>query len=352
MIVIAEDRASHRVGVQIAVASIARHCPGADVVLHCPWADERFEEWARDRGVSTLHRSGVPRGAGWNVKPSLLLQHLRAGHDEVVWVDADVLTHRDWRPLLAGVGEDVLVATEETYWGQAQGGTHRTRAWGLEVGRSMPRTVNTGLVRVTSAHVELLEAWAAMLQEPTYREAQQQDWTRRPLHLLGDQEVLTALLGSAQFAAVPLRLLRQGVEIAQCYGPAGFTPRDRLTAALPGRSVPPLVHAMGVKPWERRARSGALGKLRSRYEEMHSLTSPYAVLAAAYRDELLADTSWMPRLPLGRGGERAASLAELPLATVDHAVRAARRVLGIGRYEIATDLRDVGAPSPSPLRSR
>ena len=335
MLVIAEDRASHQVGVEIAVVSALHHAPGTEVHLHCPWAGEEFRAWAHRAGVAQVHTTPVEGASGWDVKPTLLLHHLERTDGPVFWLDSDVVVARDWRPLLAGDGPDVLVATEETAWGQQLGGTHRTRSRGLEVGRPLPTTVNTGFLRVSTDHVPLLEAWRSLLADPAYAAAQQGPWQQRPLHLLGDQEVLTALLGSREFAHVPLHLLRQGVDIAQCYGPAGFTPAARLRAALPGGRVPALVHAMGVKPWEQRRHDGsALGRARRTYEQAHSRWSPYTAVAAAHRDEVGADGAWLPRLSPGRGADARALLAELPLALVDHSVRTVRRRMGIARYEV------------------
>ena len=330
MLVIAEDRASHRVGVEIAVVSLRRHVPDVEVHLHCPWADDEFRAWAHRAGVAALHTDPVEGARGWDVKPSLLLHHLERSSGPVFWLDSDIVVARDWQPLLIADGPGVLVATEETAWGQQLGGTHRTRSWGLEVGRSMPTTVNTGFLRVDPGHAELLEAWRSLLADPSYSAAQRGPWQRRPLHLLGDQEVLTALLGSREFSHVPIHLLRQGIDIAQCYGPAGFTPADRLRAALPGGRVPALVHAMGLKPWEARRHDGSvLSRARYSYERAHSRWSPYTAVAAAHRDEVGPDTAWLPRAQ--RSGTRAV-LAELPLALVDHSVRTVRRRLGIARY--------------------
>jgi hypothetical protein len=332
VIVISEDRRSHRSGVELALLSLQRHVPGAGVTLNCPWADAEFEDWALRAGATAVRRDRVEGLTGWDVKPAILLDHLARGEQEVVWLDADVLTHGDWLRLVRDVPAGTVVGTEETYWGQAQGGTHRTRAWGLEVGRSLPRTVNTAVVRVTPEHVELLEAWRRMLADPEYRRAQSRPWNERPLHHLGDQEVFTALLGAREFADVPLHLLRQGVDIAQCYGPAGWTPGDRVRAVVSGGGLPPLVHAMGRKPWERRREaSGALGRARGVWERLHLTTSPYVVAAGAYRDDLPSVPGWLPN---GGSGPTRAALLELPLAAVDHGVRAARARLGVGRYRI------------------
>lgn len=339
MIIIAEDRPKHRVGVEIATLSLRRHCPDAELHLHCPWADDDFRRWALSLGVAEVHTAGVTGATGWNVKPTLLLEHLKAGHPSVTWLDADTVTHRDWRPRLGPEGA-ALVATEETFWGQEQGGTHRTVAWDLPVGRALARTVNTGLLRVGQEHIELLDSWASMLAAPTYLEAQQRPWHQRPLHLLGDQEVLTALLGSRRFSDLPIHLLRQGVDIAQCYGPAGYTPGARLRAVATRAGVPPLIHAMGVKPWEaRRTREGFTGRARSHYEALHSLTSPYTIVASTYKDLIPSETPWLRYRPASTRNDIGASLTELPLAMFDHGVRQLRRGLRIGRYKV------VGRPS-------
>ena len=145
------------------------------------------------------------------------------------------------------------------------------------------------------------------------------------MHLVGDQEVLTALLGSARFAGVPLHLLRQGVDIAQCSGPAGYSPGARVRRALAGEE-PALIHAMGRKPWEAAALPGARGA----YERLHAAQSPYTLAARRYAAELDEPAQW-----LGRSrsrGPAALSLAEYPLAVFDTAVRRARAALGIARF--------------------
>ena len=50
----------------------------------------------------------------------------------------------------------------------------RAAAWSLETGRILDEAVNTCVLRVTSAHQELLAQWKRMLQRPEYVAAQAQ----------------------------------------------------------------------------------------------------------------------------------------------------------------------------------
>lgn len=340
LICLSEDRASHLVGLKLALLSLVRHCPDARLVAHVPGAGEALATWFDARVPTGELVTDPVQDAGWNVKPGLLLHHLGRGEDEVVWFDADVVCHDDWRRLLWGAGPETLVATEETVRGQHLGGAHRTRAWGLPVGRSMPTTVNTGLVRVSAAHEPLLRAWQRMLRDPAYQQAQRDDWQARPIHLLGDQEVLTALLGSQDFADVPVQLLRQGVDIAQCFGPSGYDPADRLRMTLAGE-VPPLLHAMGPKPWQQPARASrdarpasvpeAARSARDALVRRHHDTSPYTLAAAGLRAGLDEPAPWLPDRP-GPASAATVNCAELPLAVFDAVVRRVRARLGIARY--------------------
>jgi hypothetical protein len=337
-VLVFDTRPEAQIGVRLAVASLRRHLPAAQVWVAVPDAPEALLRWLRDQPRVVVREAGHHAGMRWEAKPTLLLEAL-AEVPEVLWFDSDIVATAELGPLVLGDAEDVLVATEETAYGQAQGGAHRTSAWGLPVGRSLPTTVNTGIVRATRHHVGLLEAWRALLATPEFVDAQARPWHERPLHVLSDQEVLTALLGSADFAAVPLRLLRRGTDIAQCFGPAGFTPLERLR----DRTLPPLVHAMGHKPWappDPAWASSASGRLRTCYDRAHCELEPYGWVAEGYADEVGDDLSWA-RTRHATARVMAALTRdhpvyrELPLAVVDAAVRTARRRLSIGRFEVA-----------------
>ncbi len=345
LVCIYDDRADALDAVKIAVASIRTHEPQLAVSVGLAAASFEVREWFEMRGVELT--VGQDLGArGWDVKPGLLLSRLAQGAGQVLWWDSDVVASGPFRHLFEAEPADVLVATEDTYWGQEQGGDQRTRAWGWTPGRRLAATVNTGLLRVSMTHRPLLEAWRDALSDPRYVAAQRTDMLKRPLHLLGDQEVLTALLGSTRFADLPVHLLRRGVDVAQCFGPAGYRVTERVHGLRTGAGLPPLVHATNPKPWrvlsESRPgmlRSRSLGQARAAYEALHAELSPYTVVARQYGSEL-ADADWLRvRSRAGRLLSRLpgppAIVPELPVAAFDAAVRILRRRLRIGRYELA-----------------
>lgn len=113
----------------------------------------------------------------------------------------------------------------------------------------------------------------------------------RPLWYFGDQDVLAALLSSADFADVDVHLLRQGRDIVQLLGPEGWSVRDRLAQCF--RPGPPLVHAQGRKPWvEPDPQRAAWARW---FERLQAELSVYTLAANRYRDEVGVDMPWLRR---------------------------------------------------------
>jgi len=347
IVCIYEDRPKYLIGVKLTVLSLARHCPDLPVIISCPQPPATFRQWAEVQPNVKLLAEDDLAEVGWNVKPTILLRRLNEGHSEVVWIDSDIIVNRDFRQRLQHLSDDTVIATQEDYWGQYQGGSHRTVAWGLKPSRTFPTTINTGIVRVTPHHVELLKAWQAMLNDPTYIQASTAPYYDRPLHMLGDQEVLTALLGSIEFSHVPVEMLKRGTDIAQCYGPAGYTPTERLQTLLKGQGLPALVHSMGRKPWEMAlspaeiwsSQESLKKRLRTYYEHIHLELSPYTSIARQYRQQIEEDAPWMdvltfPARLLAVLSAGHPTLQGLPLALFDAGVRHTRRLLGIARYRL------------------
>jgi hypothetical protein len=318
-----ESRPFDLTGAKLLLLSLMRHCPDAQVQFIAPDIHAGFAAWARRVPSVRLRERPELRDRGWNIKPAVLLELLDEGHDEVVWLDADVIVTADPRPLLKDAGSATLVATEEPAWGMYEGGTHRTVAWGLRPGRVLDRTVNSCLLRVTPAHRPLLVRLQELLESDLYRAAQREPWSERPQHLLGDQEVLTALLGSAEFADVPFRLLRRGTDIVQSFNAATYTISERLDNGP--RRLPPLVHAMRQKPW-RNQEKPSWTDLREFYNFVSLELSPYNHVAAGYRDELDEPADWLDVRSLpGRSLHRLAAgrvnFQGLPLALTTHMLR-------------------------------
>src|SRR5262249_55716528 len=122
----------------------------------------------------------------------------------------------------------------------------RTKAWGMTPARESAVTLNSCVVRATAAHVPLLTRWHELLAEPTYVAAQKMT-TDRPMHLISDQDVLNALLGAAEFASVPVKLLRVGRDVIHCGGAIGYPLGRRLGDLFGPR--PTFLHAIAGKPW-------------------------------------------------------------------------------------------------------
>ncbi len=342
IVVMYEDRPNVLVGVQLAALSLARHSPGLPILAIVPGAPDSFLTWAERIPSMTVraNRDGVV-GQGWNVKPSVLQAALNEGYDEALWFDTDLIVTGDIRARLDPVDSKTVVATEEYYWGHHQGSAGRTSGLGMTPSRTFKSTVNTCLLRVGTAHTDLVQDWYDVLASDDYVAAQKLTGQYRPLHLWSDLHVFTGLLGSTKYAHVPVEQLRRGTEIAQCYGPSGYTVRERLQS---GRSLPLLVHAMGNKPWAPRGlpkASSARARALQAFEAVHQDLTPYVEVAREYRGQFDGDDDWLtPATRTGAALTRLlpnhAALRELPLTVVDTTQRRVRSMFGVGRISSKT----------------
>jgi len=305
-----EDRSSARPGLELLAVSLAHRCPGVALHVFVPAPDPDLRAWARRFEQVELFEAPPRWPTGWSVKPWLLLDRLEAGFREVLWLDTDVLVTGDLPRAWGGVPAERLVVAEETAsWRDGPASPPRTRGFGLEVGRVLPRPLSSSVLRVTREHRPLLLHWCELLEGRAYRRAQARPLPERPPHLEGDQDALAALLGSTEHGSLPLHVLRPPRDIVHfCWDRyASFPLRHRLITLA--RGMPPLLHAYGrVKPWsaEHAARRSAG-------------LSPYDIAARPYRDALSAPASWM--LPRTRDARRIdallrgnPSLCDLPTA--------------------------------------
>jgi hypothetical protein len=326
-ICIAENRGWCEPGVRLLIASLERHSPSLGIDLFFPEPSDAFRHWLHAFPQVSLNRY-ILLGDwnGYDIKPAAMLTLMQHGHEDVVWIDSDIIVTRDIAPLVADLPRTMIVASEEALCSNYDDtDALRTRLWEMEVGRTLPFTINTGVIRLTSAHGGLIEAWTALLHSDVYRAAQSRPWNERPCHLLGDQEVFSALLSSRKFAHFPVHLLRRGVDIIQFFGSLGYTVRERLQNL---RRPPAFIHAQGQKPW---ASSGRPDRHRASFLAAYRSLSPYIVAAREYRT-MLDDATWTsPHRPaailftaLGAGR---APLVGLPHAVVADVVRAGRRLI-------------------------
>lgn len=288
---LAEDREGAEIGIKLAILSIRRFCPQADIVIYRPNPIPEFRAWvARYPRVDLIDH--WPIGAkGWNCKPHVLLPLLAQGWREAIWLDSDAMLAGDLTPLLASLKEDELLVSEEAASQPDKGTAIRTSGWGLSVGRSFSMTLNSSVLRVTLAHRPLLQRWQTLLESPEYHQYDHLPLMERPPHLRSDQDVLNALVGSAEFAAFPVRLLRTGRDIIHCGGALGYSLSERISGLF---GSPPLVlHAIGGKPWVLLGPGcpdkGWFGWLRRLMQEL----SPYVAACRQYRIAVEEPSPWL-----------------------------------------------------------
>ncbi|MEQ1871277.1 MAG: hypothetical protein ABL961_14785 [Vicinamibacterales bacterium] len=291
---LAEDRADCGTGLRLAILSLARHCPGAPVYVYRP-EDPEFAQWVA-RFPAVTHISDRPTGAtSWNCKPQALRPLLEAGYDEAVWLDSDLVITRDCRALFSQLAVETLAVAQEPSSQRYQGTQFRTTGWGLPSGRELPATINSSVVRVTRHHAQLLDRWLALLSDPAYLAAQQLPLEQRPLHLMGDQDLLNALVGSAEFASLPIRLIATGREIIHCGGALGYSIAERAGGLFSKK--PTFLHATAGKPWlwlgdhPYWAGHGFFGWHRQLLQEL----SPYVFEARTYAADLGEPRGWLEK---------------------------------------------------------
>jgi hypothetical protein len=339
-----EDRLSHFAGIQFAIASLHRHSPELTVALSFPNSSPEAEKWIEEQPNVVRIKSHRIAAKGWNIKPDLILLLLEQEHRQVVWLDADIIVNGPILTEITREDESVLISTEEPYWGQEQGTAFRTRAWGLNPSRTLNATVNTGVIRVTQEHRQLIKDWQTLLAHPAYVEIQKIPDMQRPVHMIGDQEVLSALLGGEKYGSTPLRLLRRGAEIAQCFGAGGFCVSERL-ANVWSRREPQLVHAMGAKPWARSSTpprvfgsgGGFARRMNAYYVYLMLEASPYLVAANNLKRADLSGSAWLRRFSLGGRiftavGFNNINLTGWPLALIDSSGKLVKRILKLSRF--------------------
>ena len=291
-----EDREAWEPSLRVVLASLGLHCPGMAISLFYPFANQAFLRWLNAYPQERLQANGLRDGYGWNVKPQAIMRLLDAGFDEVIWIDSDMFVTRDIRPLFHALDDAVFVATEQTCAldrSDHDGAGRRAQLWELAVGRVLPSTLNSGVLRVTRRHYPLLKRWWELLQTDEYQRWQrnEKDMGKRPIHMQGDQDVLTALLTSTEFAHIPLKTLRRSKHIVQFDGVWGYTTGERLRNLL--GDGPTFIHCMGCKPWVARWNSERGNGLIEYLKMVYVDVSPYTLSSAKFKEHLGCDTNWI-----------------------------------------------------------
>jgi len=268
-----------------------------------------------------------------------MMQLLDQGFDEVIWIDSDVIVTQNLLPIFAKLDRETVVVTEHTLSEERDDrNAMRARSWGLPVGRVFPFALSSGVVRVSKDNYRLMERWWELLQSEKYQDAQRMVWQKRPPHMLGDQDVLTALLTSQEFSQVPVQILRRGKHIIQFDGVYGYTVAERMRNLL--HDGPAFVHSGAGKPWSEQWKLGPSNILREYIKSVYLDLSPYTLAAIRFKDELDCRTEWMePHYVLSRIlralGMQYMPLVGLPMAIFADLARLARYLLNSLRSNIS-----------------
>ena len=349
-ICIAEDREACEPSLKLLLLSLKMHCPGMAINLFYPPTKGGFLTWIEKCPQVRLQTSHLANACGWNVKPLAIMHMIDQGFDEVVWIDSDIIVNRNLLPIFAQLKSNTLVATEDALGDERDDrNALRARLWGFPVGRVLPFGLNTGVLRVTKDHYHLMERWWKLLQSNIYLDSQKIAWKQRPFHMLGDQDVLTALLTSKEFSEIPIHILRRGKHILQFNGVYGYTVAERMRNLL--ADSPAFIHSPGAKPWAERWRPEPSTGLREYIKKVYLDLSPYTLSAIRFRSELGCDTDWMePHYALSRIlralGMGRPELVGLPIAAFMELARIVKCMQKSRRLELSL-LKAGGPEAPS-----
>jgi len=319
-----EDRPGAEIGVKLLILSLAEGCSHPRAVLFLPEPTDGFRRWLQSFPWVELRTERL-RGAGsCVVKPSALLALLDQGHPDVVWLDTDLLALRDPQILFAGMEPDGVGMAQEIRSASRQGTECRTRGWGMEVGRTLPFTLSSCILRVTPRHRELVLEWRRLMESDDFTRHLEVPMPVRPIHAMGDQDVLNALLGSKAWAGLPLRVFPLGEAVAHCGGAVTYSVGERL-GHLFGKE-PVFLHSLSSKPWQLLDPDWIFGGTNRRYRELMQELSPYLMASRRYRDRLEDPCRWMdhrtvPGTLLRWMGLGNRALTGLPVAVFGEAVR-------------------------------
>lgn len=289
---IAEDRTACEPALRLLIESLDRNCSGLPIHIFYPPANDGFMQWAQAYSQVVVRTEPLHGAYHWNVKPHAMLQLLAEGCAEVVWIDSDVIVAQNMLKLFEGLASDTIAVAEEALWGaHSDAGAMRARLWGFQVGRVLPFSLNSAVVRVTQHHAPLLNRWKELLESDEYRQNQLLDWRDKPPHMMGDQDVLSALLTSRGFAEIPIRVLKRGNDIIQYLGLSGYTVAERIRNIL--FCSPSFIHAQGQKPWMiDRGAGRSRYTLREYIEAVYLDLSPYTLSAKSLESALGGRAEW------------------------------------------------------------
>lgn len=227
-------------------------------------------------------------GHGWNVKPTILLRAL-AQSDQVMWIDSDVIVIAPIESMLQRVSVNGIIVSTEYPDPTGILSAVRAEGHGLKLGRRFPHSINSGVMLLDRRHRDLLLDWQKLLASETYQSARKLGAKDRPIHLVGDQDVLWALLSAEKHKLIEVDFFQIGRDIIMHAGGNGYTVGSRIKTMFGAK--PSLVHSYGAfKPW-----MPYESTLRSRAHYINLVCnelSPYHKAAQTYASQL-GNPTWL-----------------------------------------------------------
>lgn len=314
---ICEDRPAMYPALRVLLSSLSSHSASVHIHLFLDSPTSDLLEFIAKLGLSFEIYEFPSIARGYDVKPFVLEQLLRSNINRVLWLDSDIVVSKSFGHFVRSTRRGVLVIAEEMlgrFHDNSEGS--RTISWGFKAQRCFPFALNTGVLSVDRSHLDLMVKWSKLLSSDVYQRAQSLRWDERPVHLLGDQDVLCALLGSVEFAEIDVHVLRRGEGIIQFSGPYGYTLRERFLHFFNGS--PPFVHSLGDKPWLPK-RMGET--IFDRFCFLYLGCSPYTFLASKHQEDLV-DRSWLEPRNFADRFFRFLGFGSMPLTGLPYALAA------------------------------
>lgn len=270
-----ENRPSDFVALKLLALSLKRHAVESVLHLFSSPLPAEVVEWFAARPNVVLHPEPKPQGVEWDIKPELLLWLMDNGVDQPCWIDSDIILANQLPHSLTHAPDEALVIATAPRMLVDSDCAVRARDLGLQPRADMAETlINAGLIRFHPSHRPLLHEWKRILLSEAYQRSREMDGINRPLAFQSDESVLGGLLGSTDFADLPLAFVPESIDIAQCLRKTGYRPWPRALNTV--RGTPAFVHALGsTKPW----------RDTDKIYTWESL-SPYRFVAMAYEQDL------------------------------------------------------------------
>lgn len=244
-----ENRESHLIGSKILALSLEKFCTNFHLTIFLPHDLMDFKIWADQHCKNVTVREGSFEKSGWNIKPEVLLKMLEdANH--AVWIDSDIICVRDLNEMLANIDPMNLVLAQDALPYPKE--NERTAFFSLSTKRKLEKSINSCFIRVTKSeyHINVLRSWSQLMSTQKYKSNQDSPFAERPDYMIGDQDVLEAVLASeiaGSTSELPITYLRSGNELITTIVPEAFSVSQRIRASYLKR--PFLIHGQGTQPW-------------------------------------------------------------------------------------------------------